>query len=69
MAVSHGLTAPILNPLNATVKKAFVAARTLLGFDPAAAEFIADYGWTKKVQLQVLLLKKWPRFLLTVMIL
>lgn len=44
MAVSHGLTAPILNPLNATVKKAFVAARTLLGFDPAAAEFIADYG-------------------------
>ena len=44
MALSHGLTAPILNPLNGTVKKAFVAARTLLGFDPAAAEFIADYG-------------------------
>ncbi len=44
MALSHGLTAPILNPLNSTVKKAFIAGRTLLGFDPAAAEFIADYG-------------------------
>ena len=44
MALSHGLTAPILNPLNATVKKAFIAGRTLLGFDPAATEFIADYG-------------------------
>lgn len=44
MALSHGLTAPILNPLNRTVKKAFVAGRTLLGFDPAAAEFIAAYG-------------------------
>ncbi|WP_298703501.1 homocysteine S-methyltransferase family protein [uncultured Veillonella sp.] len=44
MALSHGLTAPILNPLNDTVKKAFIAGRTLLGFDPAAAEFIATYG-------------------------
>ena len=57
MAVSHGLTAPILNPLNATVKKAFVAARTLLGFDPAAAEFIADYGLDEEGTVTSLLLK------------
>lgn len=44
MALSAGLTAPILNPLNETVKKAFVAGRTLLGFDTAAAEFIRLYG-------------------------
>ncbi|KAF1680705.1 homocysteine S-methyltransferase family protein [Veillonella sp. R32] len=49
MALSHGLTAPILNPLNGTVKKAFIAGRTLLGFDPAAAEFIADYGHDEEV--------------------
>lgn len=44
MALSHGLSAPILNPLNYTVKKAFTSTRTLLGHDPAAREFISSYG-------------------------
>ena len=44
MALSHGLTTPILNPLNNPVKKAFVAACSLLGHDPGAADFIAQYG-------------------------
>ena len=32
MALSNGLTAPIMNPLNYTVRKAFITARTALGF-------------------------------------
>ncbi|WP_295789940.1 homocysteine S-methyltransferase family protein [uncultured Veillonella sp.] len=43
MALSHGLTAPILNPLNETVKKAFVAGCALLGFCDTT-EFIESYG-------------------------
>ena len=44
MAMSNGLTCPILNPLNPTVIKAFTAANTLLGHDPAAMNFINTYG-------------------------
>lgn len=44
MALSHGLTTPILNPLNNAVRKAYVAACSLLGFDSGAADFIAQYG-------------------------
>ena len=47
-----------------------MAARTLLGFDPAAAEFIADYGLDEEGTVTSSASKKtWPRFLLTVMIL
>lgn len=44
MALSKGLTCPILNPMNEVVRKAFVAGTTLLGHDPAAANFIGEYG-------------------------
>ncbi|MDY3974491.1 MAG: homocysteine S-methyltransferase family protein [Veillonella caviae] len=43
MALSNGLTAPILNPLNEIVKKAFVAGCALLGFSDTT-EFIESYG-------------------------
>lgn len=49
MALTHGLTAPILNPMNGPVKKAFVAATTLLGYDPAAMNFIHQYGDEEEV--------------------
>lgn len=44
MALAHGLNAPILNPLDKTVQKAFVAGCSLLGWDPAAGRFITCYG-------------------------
>ncbi|MDY3983681.1 MAG: homocysteine S-methyltransferase family protein [Veillonellaceae bacterium] len=50
MALEAGLTTPIMNPLNDTVKKAFVSGCTLLGFDPGAAEFINDYGYDEEVK-------------------
>ncbi len=40
MALANGLTTPILNPLEPSVKKAFTMAKTLLGFDEGAREFI-----------------------------
>lgn len=49
MALSKGLTCPILNPMNETVRKAFVAGTTLLGFDPAASNFISEYGHDDEV--------------------
>lgn len=50
MALSQGLTSPILNPLNKPVKKAFDAALTLLGHDIGAAHFIENYGHEEEVQ-------------------
>mgnify|MGYP000845845059 CR=1 FL=1 len=44
MALSSGLTCPIMNPMNEIVRKAFITGRTFMGFDPAAADFIAEYG-------------------------
>lgn len=44
MAMSNGLTTPIMNPLNYSVQKAFKASCTLLGWDPGATQFIKDYG-------------------------
>lgn len=44
MALSQGLTCPILNPLNDAVRKAFISGCTLLGFDEGAANFIGEYG-------------------------
>lgn len=44
MALANGLTTPIMNPLNYTVKKAFMAAATLLGYDAGAKEFIVQYA-------------------------
>lgn len=44
MAMTCGLTTPILNPLNYTVKKAFQTAKTLLGYDTGASTFIKEYG-------------------------
>lgn len=44
MALSNGLTAPIMNPLNYMVRKAFMTACTLLGFDTAASNFISEFG-------------------------
>lgn len=45
MALASGLTTPILNPLNYPVKKAFITAKTLLGWDSGAATFIKEYGY------------------------
>lgn len=44
MALASGLTTPIMNPLDYTAKKAFIAATTLLGWDPGSARFIKEYG-------------------------
>ncbi len=52
MALAQGLTAPILNPMDRPVKKAFVAATTLLGHDPAAKSFIAIYGDEEETTIQ-----------------
>ncbi len=41
MALASGLTTPILNPLEPSVKKAFTLSKTLLGHDEGAKEFIS----------------------------
>lgn len=40
MALTAGLTTPIMNPLNNTVMRSFVAGCTLLGFDQGAQNYI-----------------------------
>lgn len=42
MAFAAGIHAPIVNPLDADIQKAFTNARLLMGYDPGAKHFIAE---------------------------
>lgn len=42
MAFAAGINAPIVNPLDEEIKKAFIHGKLLLGFDPGAKNFISS---------------------------
>ncbi len=51
MALVSGMDAPIVNPLDEGVRKAFTDARFFLGFDPGAKHYIAEVARENEPQL------------------